>query len=155
MDKQKFENFIALTQKAFLAVTEELISCNFKPVATYSAKSNHTVTVIIGITGKGKGRILLECDLTTAEKFAVAMNFGDALESPNDMYLYMAEFANMVSGRAATYINNETGDRDKWLSPPSIFSGENLEIITPNIESQEVYYSGDVGLFKINIGLGE
>ena len=155
MDKQKFEKFLVLTQKAFLDVSQELISCDFKQIDSYPSKNNHIITVIIGITGKGKGRIILECDIATAEKFAVAMNFGDALDNKNDLYLYIAEFANMVTGRAATYINNELGERDKWLSPPSIFSGENLEIVTPNIESHEVYYSGNIGFFKLNIGLGE
>ncbi len=153
MDKS--EKFMELTQKAFIDVSNELIACDFEKVDRYVAQSSHTLTIVIGITGKSKGRILLECDILTAEKFAVEMNFGDPLEDPKDLYLYIAEFANMVSGRAATYINNVTKNREKWLSPPTIFSGDNLEIETPNVNSKEFYYFAEVGVFKLDIGLGE
>ena len=59
--------------------------------------------------------------------------------------LYVAEFANMFCGRATTYANNEYKEREFWLTPPAIFSAENLEITSPSIESESAYYKGEQG----------
>ena len=152
MDKGKFEDFLSLTKKAFEDITTELVSSEYKISEKGSFKSNHKVAIIIGITGKNKGRILLETDMQIANKFAVAMNFGDSLDNADELYVYMAEFANMIAGRAATYINNKFNERETWLAHPAIFSGEDLEITTPSIQAETVFYTGEQGCFLLDIG---
>ncbi|MEI7473515.1 MAG: chemotaxis protein CheX [bacterium] len=151
----KIEKFIDYVKKAFTEITKELVDSEYNVVSENILKDNAKVAIIIGICGNTKGRILLESDFETASNFAVAMNFGDFFEDPKDMYLYVAEFANMFCGRATTYINNEYQNREFWLSPPAIFSAENLEILSPTIHSEVAYYSGEQGSFIIDIGIEE
>jgi len=155
MEKDKFDIFLNLTKKAFCDVAIELTSCEFSIVEKPEEEENSKLAIIIGITGNSKGRIILECDISAARNFAVGMNFGDELANDEEMYFNIAEFANMIAGRSATYINNEFKEREAWLSPPAIFSGANLNIISPNIQSEIIYYCGEAGIFKIDIGFGD
>lgn len=155
MGKEKFEKVISFIKKSFEEVTAELVETEYKQVDSLIVKDKARVAIIIGISGKTKGRILLESDFETASNFAVAMNFGDFFEDPKDMYLYVAEFANMFCGRATTYINNEYQNREFWLTPPAIFSAEALEITSPSIHSESAYYSGEQGCFLVDIGIEE
>jgi len=156
MTNNKFDVFLSLTKKAFKDITFELVNSKFtQSYAEKISKKSRRIVIIIGIAGYSKGRIHLECDMETANKFAVAMNFGDELADEKELYMYMAEFANMVCGRAATYINDEFKEREAWLTPPAIFSGEELEIISPKINSTAVCFSGEQGNFHLDIGFEE
>ena len=152
IEKDKVDKFNGFVKKAFEEVTSELVETGYKATESVQSQATSKIVIIIGICGKSKGRIILESDLETAGKFAVAMNFGDALDDPKDLYLYIAEFANMFCGRATTYANNEYKDREFWLTPPAIFSAEDLEITSPSIQSETVCYSGNEGIFLIDIG---
>jgi CheY-specific phosphatase CheX len=154
MEKEKFQKFLDFTQKAFLDISLELVSESYNYLDDAELDAFHTLAVVIGITGNSKGRIIIESSFETAKKFAVLMNCGDPLDEENDVYLYMAEFANMVSGRTATHANNEFKERFAWLAPPAIFAGENLEIASPNIICKDQYYTGEAGMFKVSIGFG-
>jgi len=90
--------------------------------------------------------------MDTANNFAVAMNFDDPLEDPEDLYLYIAEFANMICGRATTYINNEYKEREFWLAPPSVLSAQELEITSESMVENSIYYITKHGIFLINVG---
>ena len=83
------------------------------------------------------------------------MNFGDPLENEEDLHMYLAEFANMFCGRAATHINNAFGKRELWISPPAIFSARDLEIVTPNVSSMKAYYECGLGKFIVDMGFSE
>ena len=153
MQKEKFDMLIKYVKKAFEEVTEELIDSKYELTELLSNEDNTKVAIVIGIAGNNKGRIFLESTFSTASSFTVSMNGEEVLEEPNEMYSYMAEFANMFCGRATTYINNEFNERTVWLTPPAIFSGVNLEIISPNINSEKIIYKGNHGCFQIDIGL--
>lgn len=152
MDQEKLGIFINHFKKSFEEVTKELIENEYVSCEKTELDNEAKLCVLIGITGKSKGRISLNCTLETAKKFAIAMNFGDELDDPKDLYLYIAELANIFCGRAVTYINNDYNDREVWLAPPAIFSGKNLEIITPKINTETIYYTGQPGSFIVEIG---
>lgn len=155
IEKEKFDKLVGFVKKAFEEVSAELVNSEYKPTQSLELKDDAKVAVIIGIAGKTKGRILLESDFETASNFAIAMNDGDFFESPQEMYFYIAEFANMYCGRATTYINNEYKDREFWLTPPAIFSANGLEITSPSISSESAFYSGEQGCFLVDIGIEE
>lgn len=152
MSEERCDIFLNYSKNAFQEIASELTDAQYDLCETFDIGSNEKIAVIIGVTGKSKGRIMLQCDAETAEKFAVSMNCGDPLDAVEDKYFYMAEFANMFCGRAVTNINNYFKQREAWLCPPAIFSGVNLEIITPTVNSETVYYSGEQGSFMLDIG---
>ena len=155
IEKQKFDNFITFIKKAFEEVTTELVESEYKDDESLQLQGNNRVVIIIGICGKSKGRILLESTFETTTNFALAMNFGESFDDAKEIYLYVAEFANIFCGRATTYANNEYKEREFWLAPPAIFSGEDLEITSPSMQSEVVCYGGKEGLFSLDIGFEE
>ena len=114
-----------------------------------------SLSIIIGLSGETNGRILLNTAVEYGKNIAVAMNFGDPLENEDDLHMYLAEFANMFCGRAATYINNEFGKREIWISPPAIFSAKDLDIVTPNVSSMKAFYECGLGKFIVDMGFSE
>jgi chemotaxis protein CheX len=152
IEKVKFGNFVEYVKKAFTEVTQEVVESEYAPIAVQAIEEDKKVAIVIGISGNTKGRILLQCSFETAMNFSIAMNCGDELDDPKDMYMYMAEFSNMYCGRATTYANNEYREREFWLTTPAIFSAKDLEISTPSVESEIAYYRGDQGIFSIDIG---
>lgn len=152
MEKEKLGTILKHTKKAFEDICLELVSQEMSACEDFIIGKDHKMAVIVSMSGEHKGRLHLECDMTTANKVAVAMNFGDPLDKEDDLYVYLAEFGNMVSGRAATYINDDFKQRIIWLSPPAIFSGKNLEIINPTVQSETACYKGESGRFLLDIG---
>ncbi|MFW6288033.1 MAG: chemotaxis protein CheX [bacterium] len=113
--------------------------------------SEKKLVVIIGMTGDYKGRVLLEITQRSAEIITEIMNYGP-LEEENYLYFYMGEFVNIVSGRAITYLNNMNKDRIVRLTPPAIFSGNDLKINTPNVNSTVKFFHDEVIQCKLDIG---
>ncbi len=152
MDQGKFQEILQITKTSFEEVSMELLEAEFTMCPRFITDSPYKVAIIIGITGSETGRLYMECDLETAVKVALVMNFGERLDEPNDVYTYLAEFGNMISGRATTYMTDKFREGEFRLAPPAIFTGKGLETLTPNIQSKMIYYSGSLGKFFIDIG---
>lgn len=155
--ENKFELLFGLAKKSFeevmFEVTGEAIQIdgefNINPIDSLS------LSIIIGISGNTNGRILLNTSVEYGKNIAVAMNFGDPLDQEEDLHMYLAEFANMFCGRAATHINNAFGKREIWISPPAIFSAKDLDIVTPNVSSTKAFYECSLGKFVVDMGFSE
>ncbi len=155
--ENKFETLFSLAKQSFeeiiMEVTGEEISST--DAFTISAEDRLSLSIIIGISGNTNGRILLNTSVEYGKKIAEAMNFGDPLENEDDLHVYLAEFANMFCGRAATHINNAFGKRELWISPPAIFSARDLDIVTPNVSSLKAFYDCNLGKFIVDMGFSE
>lgn len=141
--------------RAIQEISAELLDTDFDQIETLDDKlfnNQKKLDVIVGLTGNYKGRLLLETTEKTAYIITEMMNYGP-LEEENDLYLYIGEFVNMLSGRAITYINNLNIDRIVRLTPPAIFTGVDLEITTPNIESTNIYFGKNNIQLKMDIGI--
>lgn len=153
----KFEVLFGLAKKSFeeimLEVTGEPIVANGE--FNITPEDRLSLSIIIGISGNTNGRILLNTSVEYGKNIAVAMNFGDPLDNDDDLHVYLAEFANMFCGRAATHINNAFGKREIWISPPAIFSAKDLEIVTPNVSSTKAFYDCSLGKFIVDMGFSE
>lgn len=155
--ENKFETLFGLAKQSFeeimMEVTGESIQAddefNLNPADRLS------LSIIIGLSGNTNGRILLNTSVEYGKNIAVAMNFGDPLENDEDLHVYLAEFANMFCGRAATHINNKFGKREIWISPPAIFSAKDLDIVTPNVSSMKAFYECSLGKFIVDMGFSE
>jgi len=156
-EKNKFETLFELAKKSFEEVVAEVTGDSIEACEGFEIKPEKqlSLSIIISLSGNTNGRILLNTTVDDGMNIAVAMNFGDPLDNPDDLHVYLAEFANMFCGRAATHINNEFGKREIWISPPAIFSAMDLDIVTPNVSSMKAYYDCPLGKFVVDIGFSE
>lgn len=155
--ENKFETLFNLAKQSFEEIMVEVTGESIVSDGEFSIQSADrlSLSIIIGLSGNTNGRILLNTSVEYGKNIAVAMNFGDPLESDDDLHVYLAEFANMFCGRAATHINNAFGKREIWISPPAIFSARDLDIVTPNVSSMKAYYECSLGKFIVDMGFSE
>lgn len=156
--ENKFDLLFDFAKKSFEEVMAEVTGEEISSDGEFSLEppdDRLSLSIIIGLSGETNGRILLNTSVEYGKNIAVAMNFGDPLENEEDLHVYLAEFANMFCGRAATHINNKFGKREIWISPPAIFSAKDLDIVTPNVSSMKAYYSCGLGKFIVDMGFSE
>lgn len=155
--ENKFETLFGLAKKSFEEIMLEVTGESINADNEFAIQSENrlSLSIIIGLSGNTNGRILLNTSVDYGKNIAVAMNFGDPLENEDDLHIYLAEFANMFCGRAATHINNAFGKREIWISPPAIFSAKDLEIVTPNVSSMKAFYECSLGKFIVDMGFSE
>lgn len=155
--QNKNELLFGFAKQAFEEVVSEIIGEGIKSNGEFEIKPEDrlSLSIIIGLSGETNGRILLNTSVEYGRNIAVAMNFGDELESEEDLHMYLAEFANMFCGRTATHINNKFGKREIWISPPAIFSARDLDVVTPNVSSMKAYYEFSQGKFIVDMGFSE
>jgi len=155
--KNKYEILFNLAKKSFEEVVSEISGETLQSSGEFAIANNDklSLSIIIGLSGETNGRILINTSAEYGKNIAITMNFGDELDNEEDLFVYLAEFANMVCGRAATHINNEFGKREIWISPPAIFSAQDLEIVTPNVSSMKAFYEFSFGKFILDMGFSE
>lgn len=155
--ENKFDVLFDLAKRSFEEIMMEVTGESIEAKEEFSIQSEDrlSLSIIIGLSGNTNGRILLNTSVEYGKNIAVAMNFGDPLEKEEDLHVYLAEFANMFCGRAATHINNAFGKREIWISPPAIFSAKDLDIVTPNVSSMKSYYECSLGKFIVDMGFSE
>ncbi|MDR0408816.1 MAG: chemotaxis protein CheX [Spirochaetaceae bacterium] len=113
------------------------------------------VAALVGLAGDVEGRVLFDMSHDTALKIAEAMN-EEKFTSFNDMAkATITELANMITAQAVTKLHDLGFKFD--LTPPALFSGENMEISnTFNIEALIVPMDlGDIGKFEVNVLIRE
>lgn len=107
-------------------------------------------SILIGITGVVKGRILMDMPLSTARSIAAKL---DPDMGQEDLALMtIAEALNISSGGAITKINNADKSAGFRLATPSIFSGTDSKIYTPNLNAVQLSYSTKFGTIDFYIG---
>lgn len=155
--ENKFEVLFELVKQSFEEVMSEVTGEAITADGEFEieTKDKLSLSIIIGISGNTNGRILLNTSVDNGRNIAEAMNFGDPLDNEEDLFTYLAEFANMFCGRAATHINNKFGKREIWISPPAIFSAKDLDIVTPNVSSMKAFYECSLGKFMVDMGFSE
>lgn len=155
--ENKFDVLFELVKQSFEEVMSEVTGESIQSDGEFEiqTKDKLALSIIIGISGNTNGRILLNTSVDNGRNIAEAMNFGDPLENEEDLFVYLAEFANMFCGRAATHINNKFGKREIWISPPAIFSAKDLDIVTPNVSSMKAFYECSLGKFMVDMGFSE
>lgn len=151
MENEKFNQFINSVSEAFRSVSEDVTGFNFAECAKSEISEDRKFSVVIGIVGKNKGRILFEAGSNTIKAITETMNEGP-FNNMMDMYFCIAEFANMFCGNAVTKINNKFRGSDLRLTPPAIFAGTAMEITTPSIHSTGTYYKCEHGIAVLDIG---
>lgn len=115
------------------------------------------VATIVGLAGDVEGRVLFDMKLATAINVASAMLASMDMEGVtelNDMArATITELANMITGQAVTKLHDLGFKFD--LTPPAIFSGQNMEVSDPDFEALIVPMTLPMGKIEINVAVRE
>lgn len=115
------------------------------------------VAAIVGLAGDVEGRVLFdmgpETALNVANDMLKSMEM-DQIDSLNDMgRATITELANMITGQAVTKLHNQGFKFD--LTPPAIFTGDNMEVSDPGVEALIVPMNIPQGKIEINVAIRE
>lgn len=138
----------------FASVNSEVFNCVLTESENGIAEaSDRRFVILVGMVGHYRGRIILEMNSSTSDAILQRMNFGDPVITFQEQSLFLGELGNMVGGKFITAINNSFVGLELRLTPPIVFSGEDLSVVTPEIESTVKHYSADCGVVRIDIGI--
>lgn len=152
MDGKKFDFLRECLDDAFQKVASEMTGMTFTPAKEAPVSDERKFSLIIGVVGQDKGRILLELNEKLALKIFEEMN-GAPPEDDLELYLYLAEYANIISGNGITNINNMFKGSELRLTPPAVFAGNQLEITSPKVNSTGGAYLSEYGAVRLEIGI--
>ena len=112
------------------------------------------VAALVGLAGDVEGRVLFDMTKDTALAVASAMN-GEEMKVLDDMVkATINELANMITAQAVTKLHDLGFKFD--LTPPALFSGENMEISNHEVEALIVPMDlGSNGKIEINVAIRE
>ncbi|MDR2601690.1 MAG: chemotaxis protein CheX [Spirochaetaceae bacterium] len=113
------------------------------------------VAVIVGLAGNVEGRVMFDMSQKTALKVAGAMNAGEIFNTLDNMAkATLTELANIVTAQAVSKLHDIGFKFD--LTPPALFSGENMEIAALQTEALVVPIElGANGVIKISVAVKE
>jgi chemotaxis protein CheX len=136
---------------ALKSIAQQMAGVDLEDMPETVLVDQKVFAVIIGIVGAYKGRMLIRMCAGLVTKITEEMNCGP-LPNLTETTLYIGEFSNILSGKAISDINTVYKDFDLRLTPPAIFSGTNMRIITPALQSTLLYYNSDFGKVSMDVG---
>ena len=111
------------------------------------------VAALVGLAGDVEGRVLFDMNKQTALGIASVMN-GEELKTMDDLAkATIQELANMITGQAVTKLTDLGFKFD--LTPPALFTGENMEVSSSSVEALIVPMKLSVGKIEINVAIRE
>jgi len=111
------------------------------------------VAALVGLAGDVEGRVLFDMTKQTAIGIASMMN-GEKLTTLDDLAkATIQELANMITGQAVTKLTDLGFKFD--LTPPALFTGENMEVSSSSVEALIVPMKLSVGKIEINVAIRE
>lgn len=115
------------------------------------------VAAIVGLAGDVEGRVLFDMSKETAIKIANGMLSSmdmEPIDTLNDMgRATITELANMITGQAVTKLHDLGFTFD--LTPPAIFTGDNMEVSDPGVEALIVPMDIPQGRVEVNVAVRE
>ena len=109
------------------------------------------VAVIVGLTGKVQGRVIMDSSAETAQQLT-RMILSCEEVSEDDMLNGMAELANIVSGNGVSSVNNTYRELELRLTPPSILCGRKISIVNPKLDAYIMTAQTPYGDIRMSIG---
>lgn len=115
------------------------------------------VAAIIGLAGNVEGRVLLDMTRNTAIAIASGMLKSMEMEPITELNdlgrATITELANMITGQAVTKLHDLGFSFD--LTPPALFTGDNMEISNADVEALIVPMETPHGKIEINVAIRE
>ncbi len=142
------EKLFNLLQDCYFAVFKEtLMDClnrMTKTIPQYQDEHNTNcvlesegMTVIIGVIGKFSGRMLLDFSMQTAHNLVSGI-LKRQPKNNDEISAVLGEFSNIVSGNACSILNKQNNAFGLRVSPPAIFHGDKVHILTPCFKTTNV-----------------
>ncbi len=120
---------------------------------TASRWTGQKVTVMISVIGEVEGTVLIGMSEQTAIEFTSAMMGGGITEFNSLVLSAVAEFGNVVSGRATAGLE-AIGFRTD-ISTPTVMYGKTCRISTLSLKRIQIPLDTDIGLFELSIAIRE
>lgn len=153
MKVEYINSFIKATSQVFKTIANLDISVG-KPYIKSSPFMASNVVLIVGITGEIQGQAVIGLSDTTARSLASAMMMGMPVDVLDDMSKSaLQELSNMIMGNSATLLFNDGVVVD--ITPPTLMTGENLEVSTGSMRTITVPLTCSVGEIILNISSKE
>ncbi len=142
--------------EAAFNILKEVVDSDIKRGELYLKSTSQPVlgvAAIVGLAGDVEGRVLFDMAQPTALAIAGQMN-GEELTSFDDLAkATITELANMITAQAVTKLHELGFTFD--LTPPAIFTGENMEISDSGVEALIVPIELSQGKLEINVAVRE
>lgn len=129
--------------KTLLTYTDEYLS----PKEQVSAG----ISVLVGVAGKFSGRMLIDLSRETANNIALSVFRKESI-SNSEMTAAVGEFANIIAGNACSVLNRKNKALGLRVAPPSILTGENVQISAPNVNTKTAIGESNFGTMLLNVG---
>ncbi|MBP1737053.1 MAG: two-component system response regulator [Oscillospiraceae bacterium] len=113
--------------------------------------ASNGITVIIGISGKFSGRMLIDLSEETASSLATAV-FRREPKNRDEVAAALGEFANIIAGNACSILNRKNKALGLRLAPPSVLSGENVTISACDFNTVTAIGETTFGELLLNVG---
>lgn len=109
------------------------------------------VAALVGLAGDVEGRVIFDMSLETAMKIASQMNQEQLKEFDDLAKATITELANMITAQAVTKLH-DLGFRFD-LTPPALFTGQNMEISDHEVEALIVPMESSQGRVEVNVAI--
>jgi chemotaxis protein CheX len=143
--------------EAAFSVLKEVLNTDVKRGDLYLKSTTMSimgVAAIVGLAGDVEGRVVFDMTKQTALGIAGVMN-GEPFAAMDEMAkATIQELANMITAQAVTKLHDLGFKFD--LTPPALFTGENMEISNHEVEALIVPMElGPLGKIEINVAVRE
>ena len=109
------------------------------------------VAALVGLAGDVEGRVIFDMNMDTAMKIASKMN-NEEMKSFDDLAkATITELANLITAQAVTKLH-DLGFRFD-LTPPALFTGDNMEISDHEVEALIVPMETGQGKVEVNVAI--
>jgi len=109
------------------------------------------ITAVIGIIGQATGSMIMDLSVESAEKITAAMLRRSA-RGQEEVLAMVSELANIIAGIACSMLNKKDKAFALRVSPPSLFHGNNSEIVSPSVKIQRSLAETDFGSIFLGVG---
>ncbi len=109
------------------------------------------VAALVGLAGDVEGRVIFDMDLSTAMKIASRMNNEEMKSFDELAKATITELANLITAQAVTKLH-DLGFRFD-LTPPALFTGDNMEISDHEVEALIVPMETSQGRVEVNVAI--
>lgn len=133
-------------------VFEDDFSLSESKFDSYQERYSHGLSVVIGIIGRAKGRMILDTSFEAAQKITESF-LGRKIVEKDFIIDSVSEFANIVAGNAASMLNKKIKGLNLRLSPPTVFEGKNLKTTFPKSENVSFLVNVNENRVFLNISL--
>ena len=141
------------------SVLKEVMNAEVKRGEIYlkpTTMSIQGVAALVGLAGDVEGRVLFDMTKDTALNVAGAMNQENFSVFDELAKATIQELANMITAQAVTKLHDLGFKFD--LTPPALFTGENMEVSTNLGEVEALIVPmelGDNGKIEVNVAIRE